>query len=48
MERDPVEKLVRWNASGIQSLYALAWLDLNKHGWEYVEILHHNVREESE
>ena len=44
-ERAPVDKLVRWNASGIQSLDALVWLNLHKHGWEYSELLHDNIME---
>ena len=45
-ERDTVNKLVHWNVSGIQILYALYWLNLHKHGWEYAELLCVNIMEE--
>ena len=45
-ERYPVNKLVLWNASGIQNLDTLAWLNLHNHGWEYFELLHNNIMEE--
>ena len=32
-ERAPVEKMVCWNASVIQSLDNLTWLNLHNHGW---------------
>ena len=49
--RPPLESylsknLVIWNALGIQSLYALAWLNLHKKIWEYDEIIHNKVMEE--
>ena len=43
--RDPVDKLVRWNTSGIQSLDALSWLNLHKRGWEHAELLNNNIME---
>ena len=42
-ESDSVNKLVFWNASGIQILDSLYWLNLHKHVWEYSELLHDNV-----
>ena len=44
--RYSINKLVRCNASGIQILDALAWLNLHKHEWEYSELLHNNIMEE--
>ena len=41
----PVNKLVLWNASGIQRLDYLEWLNLHKHGWEYDEIFNDNIME---
>ena len=38
--------MVCWNASVIQILDALVWLNLHKHGWEYAELLHENIMEE--
>ena len=45
-ERAAVDKFVRCNASGIQILDAIVWLNLQNHGWEYSELLHENIAEE--
>ena len=45
-ERDPVDKLVLWNASVIQGLDVLAWLNQHEHRLEYAKLLHKNVMEE--
>ena len=45
-ERATVNKLVLWNASDIQSLNALAWSNLHKHGWKYAKLIPDNFMEE--